>query len=138
MEAVGQTEGRQTRRFTLLQVGQAYLNHLLEQKEFEQAGRLCQKILGKKFNNPCKSFDSFESSTLLHCLTCETRYFNTQHFSIGTDKRLWEEEVFKFARIHQLRAVSPYLPRGDHRLESTIYEMVLYEFLKLDAKVRKH
>lgn len=47
MEAVGHTEGRQTRRFTLLQVGQAYLNHLLENKEFQQAGQLCQKILGK-------------------------------------------------------------------------------------------
>lgn len=97
MEAVAQTEGHQACRFTPLQVGQAYLNHLLEQEEFEQAGQLCQKIL-------------------------------------GTEKRLWEEEVFKFARIHQLRAVSPYLPRGDHRLSSTIYEMVLYEFLILDAK----
>ncbi|XP_026285245.1 vacuolar protein sorting-associated protein 41 homolog [Frankliniella occidentalis] len=97
MEVVAQTEARQTRRYTFFQVGQAYLNHLLEQREFQQAGELCQKIL-------------------------------------GTEKRLWESEVFKFARIHQLRAVSPYLPRGDYRLDSTIYEMVLYEFLKLDAK----
>ena len=94
MEAVALTKGS---RFTSLQVGQAYLNYLLEQKEFQQAGQLCQKIL-------------------------------------GTERRLWEEEVFKFARIHQLRAVSPYLPRGDYRLDATIYEMVLYEFLKLDAK----
>lgn len=97
MEAVAQTENRQTRRYTLLQVGQSYLKYLLDNKEFEKAGQLCQKIL-------------------------------------GTEKRLWEEEVFKFARIHQLRAVSPYLPRGDDRLNSTIYEMVLYEFLKLDAR----
>lgn len=54
----------------------------------------------------------------------------------GKDKRLWEEEVFKFARVHQLRAVSPYLPRdNDHHLDPHIYEMVLYEYLKLDPVV---
>lgn len=47
MEAVGQTENRQTRRFTLLQVGQGYLKYLLDNKEFEKAGQLCQKILGR-------------------------------------------------------------------------------------------
>lgn len=64
-------------------------------------------------------------------------FYNRPNSFLGTDKRLWEEEVFKFAPIHQLRAVSPYLPRGDDRLDPTIYEMVLYEFLKLDPKVRK-
>ncbi|XP_075222669.1 vacuolar protein sorting-associated protein light [Lycorma delicatula] len=52
---------------------------------------------------------------------------------LGKDKQLWEEEVFKFARVHQLRAVSPYLPRdNDHHLDPQIYEMVLYEYLKMD------
>lgn len=31
---------------------------------------------------------------------------------LGQDKKLWEEEVFKFARHQQLRALSPYLPTG--------------------------
>ncbi|KAK3916032.1 Vacuolar protein sorting-associated protein 41-like protein [Frankliniella fusca] len=62
------------------------------------------------------------------------QHLKCNDYHLGTEKRLWESEVFKFARIHQLRAVSPYLPRGDYRLDSTIYEMVLYEFLKLDAK----
>jgi len=52
---------------------------------------------------------------------------------LGKDKLLWEEEVFKFARLHQLRAVTPYLPRGDCRLDPHIYEMVLFEFLKTDS-----
>ena len=58
-------------------------------------------------------------------------------FWIGKDKLLWEEEVFKFARLHQLRAVTPYLPRGECRLDPHIYEMVLFEFLKTDAPVSK-
>ncbi len=56
----------------------------------------------------------------------------------GKEKNLWEEEVFKFARLHQLRAVTPYLPRGECRLDPHIYEMVLFEFLKTDSAVRTH
>ncbi|XP_046655188.1 vacuolar protein sorting-associated protein 41 homolog [Daphnia pulicaria] len=52
---------------------------------------------------------------------------------LGKEKNLWEEEVFKFARLHQLRAVTPYLPRGECRLDPHIYEMVLFEFLKTDS-----
>ncbi|XP_012255433.1 vacuolar protein sorting-associated protein 41 homolog isoform X1 [Athalia rosae] len=52
----------------------------------------------------------------------------------GRDKTLWEVEVFKFARVHQLRSISSYLPRGDVVLDPTIYEMVLYEYLKMDPK----
>ncbi|XP_054269430.1 vacuolar protein sorting-associated protein 41 homolog [Macrosteles quadrilineatus] len=53
---------------------------------------------------------------------------------LGTNKRLWEEEVFKFARVHQLRTVSPYLPIHSNCLDPYIYEMVLYEFLKMDPQ----
>ncbi|PSN43945.1 hypothetical protein C0J52_03761 [Blattella germanica] len=102
MQAVTQFEGRDLKRHTLLQVGRAYLDHLLFEEKFDQAGQLCLKILGK-------------------------------------DKRLWEEEVFKFARLHQLRAVSRYLPRGDNALSPHIYEMVLYEFLKMEPQlIHKH
>ncbi|KAJ9598465.1 hypothetical protein L9F63_010861, partial [Diploptera punctata] len=97
MEAVTQFEGRDLKRHTLLQIGRAYLDHLLFEQKFDQAGQLCLKILGK-------------------------------------DKRLWEEEVFKFARLQQLRAVSRYLPRGDNSLDPHIYEMVLYEYLKMEPQ----
>lgn len=54
----------------------------------------------------------------------------------GQNKKLWEEEIFKFASVHQLRAVSPYIPQSpENRLDPQIYEMVLYEYLVLDAQV---
>lgn len=52
----------------------------------------------------------------------------------GNDKKLWQEEIFKFAQVHQLRQVSAYIPRGDVTLDAHIYEMVLYEYLKLEPR----
>lgn len=49
------------------------------------------------------------------------------------NKDLWEEEVYKFVKVKQLRSVSQYLPRtNDCKLNPQVYEMVLYEYLKLD------
>lgn len=49
------------------------------------------------------------------------------------NKDLWEEEVYKFVKVKQLRSVSQYLPRtNDSKLNPQVYEMVLYEYLKLD------
>ena len=50
----------------LQEIGKQYLTFLLEEREYEDAARLCVKILGKS-------------------------------------KELWEEEVYKFAQIHQLK-----------------------------------
>ena len=47
MEAVTQFEGRDLKRHTLLQIGRAYLDHLLTEEKFDQAGQLCLKILGE-------------------------------------------------------------------------------------------
>uniref|UniRef100_A0A336LZS8 Fructose-1,6-bisphosphatase isozyme 2 n=1 Tax=Culicoides sonorensis TaxID=179676 RepID=A0A336LZS8_CULSO len=53
--------------------------------------------------------------------------------TFGNDKKLWEEEVFKFVKVKQLRAVSAFLPRtNDCKLSPHVYEMVLYEYLQLD------
>ncbi|XP_044728250.1 vacuolar protein sorting-associated protein 41 homolog [Chrysoperla carnea] len=53
----------------------------------------------------------------------------------GKTKNHWEEEIYKFASLHQLRSVSSYIPRSkDCKLNPHVYEMVLYEFLKYDAK----
>ncbi|CAH1724595.1 vacuolar protein sorting-associated protein 41 homolog [Aphis gossypii] len=52
----------------------------------------------------------------------------------GNDKKLWQEEIFKFAQVHQLRQVSAYIPRGEVTLDPHIYEMVLYEYLKLEPE----
>lgn len=49
------------------------------------------------------------------------------------NKDLWEEEVYKFVKVKQLRSVSQYLPRtNDCKLNPQVYEMVLYEYLNLD------
>lgn len=54
---------------------------------------------------------------------------------LGNNKSLWEEEVFKFVKHNQLRSVSAYLPTSeDCKLDPHVYEMVLYEYLKLDVK----
>lgn len=50
----------------------------------------------------------------------------------GRDKKLWEDEVYKFAKEHQLRSISSYLPRGEVTLDPLIYEMVLFEYLNMD------
>lgn len=53
--------------------------------------------------------------------------------TFGSDKRLWEEEVYKFVKAKQLRSISAFLPRTNEcKLSQHIYEMVLYEFLTLD------
>lgn len=70
-----------------------------------------------------------------HLLNCE-KYDEAGKLCLtilGQNKKLWEEEVYKFAKVHQLRTISAYLPRGDVTLDPHIYEMVLYEYLKLDA-----
>ncbi|CAH2283279.1 vacuolar sorting-associated 41 homolog [Pelobates cultripes] len=51
---------------------------------------------------------------------------------LGKNMKLWEEEVIRFKKIGQLKAISRYLPRGDLRLKPVIYEMILDEFLKTD------
>lgn len=45
MEAV--TNGKALRTHSLLSVGRAYLDHLLLLQDYEEAGKLCQQILGK-------------------------------------------------------------------------------------------
>lgn len=49
------------------------------------------------------------------------------------NKDLWEEEVYKFVKVRQLRAVGPFLPRAiENKLNPQVYEMVMYEYLKFD------
>lgn len=52
----------------------------------------------------------------------------------GSDRAVWEEEVYKFVSRKQLRCLRAYLPRPTEcQLSPHIYEMVLYEYLKCDA-----
>ncbi|XP_075442772.1 vacuolar protein sorting-associated protein 41 homolog isoform X2 [Ascaphus truei] len=83
------------KRHDVLDIGLAYITHLVEKGDYDMAARKCQKILGKNM-------------------------------------KLWEDEVYRFKKIGQLKAISKYLPRGDLRLRPSIYEMILDEFLKTD------
>jgi len=86
------------KRFTCLQVGQSYLEHLLKAGEFSQAALLTTRVLDR-------------------------------------DKRLWQEAVFRFAQLKQLKALAPHLPTDTgNSLEPAIYEMVLFDFLKTDVE----
>uniref|UniRef100_A0AAY4C1E3 Vacuolar protein sorting-associated protein 41 homolog n=1 Tax=Denticeps clupeoides TaxID=299321 RepID=A0AAY4C1E3_9TELE len=83
------------KRHDVQKIGMAYINHLVENGDYDAAARKCQKVLGKNME-------------------------------------LWENEVYRFKTIGQLKAISQYLPRGDLRLRPVIYEMILHEFLKTD------
>ncbi|XP_015603848.1 vacuolar protein sorting-associated protein 41 homolog isoform X2 [Cephus cinctus] len=105
---------------------------LLSHGKFEQAleaitsnaGKDCKKhsliYVGRVYLDYLLSHEKYDEAGKL-CLKI-----------LGRDKKLWEEEVYKFARVHQLRSISSYLPRGDVTLDPLIYEMVLYEYLKMD------
>ncbi|XP_072268322.1 vacuolar protein sorting-associated protein 41 homolog isoform X2 [Pyxicephalus adspersus] len=86
---------KNVKRHEVLDIGLAYVTHLVEKEEYDTAARKCQKILGKNM-------------------------------------KLWEDEVYRFKKIGQLKAISKYLPRGDMRLRPAIYEMILDEFLRTD------
>lgn len=49
---------------------------------------------------------------------------------LGKDMELWEQQVYQFAKLNQLCAISPYVPTGDLRLPKYQYEMILNEFLQ--------
>ncbi|XP_038045222.1 LOW QUALITY PROTEIN: vacuolar protein sorting-associated protein 41 homolog [Patiria miniata] len=98
-EALAETKAhaKTLHRHKVLDVGRAYLNHLIAEGEYDKAASMCEPILGKH-------------------------------------KDLWEQEVFHFAKMHRLKAISHYIPRGDVRLSKAIYEMVLNDFLQTDLE----
>ncbi|KAI6651548.1 hypothetical protein LOD99_5156 [Oopsacas minuta] len=49
------------------------------------------------------------------------------------DQKLWEERVYIFLEIGQLRIMAPFIPVKSPILSATIYELVLNEFLKMDC-----
>ncbi|KAG1220949.1 hypothetical protein G6F35_006336 [Rhizopus arrhizus] len=84
-----------SKRFSVGEIGQTYLNWLISEKQFDQAARECSSIL------------------------CH-------------DKALWEDWVFKFIELGELKAIAPFIPIKDPQLSSTVYEIALVWFLKSD------
>lgn len=88
----------------------------------EHGGRYSQVSVARLYLNHLLDADQFEPAAIV----CR-RWF-------GTDRELWEEEVYKFVNRKQLRCIKAYLPRSaEFRLSPHIYEMVLYEYLKTDT-----
>lgn len=86
------------RKHTEQTIGGIYLDHLLSERRWQDAAKLCLNVFGR-------------------------------------DRTPWQEYIYKFARVHQLRAVAPYLPRDvSAPLDPQIYEMVLYEHLRLEPQ----
>ena len=48
---------------------------------------------------------------------------------LGDSEKLWEKWIFLFAKLRQLKAISPYIPIANPQLSQTVYEMVLCYFL---------
>ncbi|KAG5460394.1 MAG: LOW QUALITY PROTEIN: hypothetical protein BJ554DRAFT_7565, partial [Olpidium bornovanus] len=54
---------------------------------------------------------------------------------LSDDARRWEDWVFRFTELRQLKAISPYIPVSQPQLSSTVYEMVIAYFLSRDYHV---
>jgi len=94
-EALDVAEKRQVelKRHSVQAIGEAYLDMLINQKDYQEAALMCDRILGKS-------------------------------------KKLWEDEVYRFAKHNKLKILIPYIPLRNPQLGSTVYEMVLFEVLK--------
>uniref|UniRef100_A0A4W4ETN3 Vacuolar protein sorting-associated protein 41 homolog n=1 Tax=Electrophorus electricus TaxID=8005 RepID=A0A4W4ETN3_ELEEL len=99
-----------------------HVDWLLEKKKYEEA-LMAAEI---SFKN-VKRHDVQVHLSVSVCLV----YRKCQKV-LGKNMDLWENEVYRFKTIGQLKAISQYLPRGDLRLRPAIYEMILHEFLKTD------
>ncbi|CEG73009.1 hypothetical protein RMATCC62417_08475 [Rhizopus microsporus] len=84
-----------SKRFSVDEIGQTYLNWLISENKYQEAGQECSSILGH-------------------------------------DKAKWEDWVFKFVELGELKAIAPYIPVKDPQLSSTVYEIALAWFLKSD------
>ncbi|OBZ81420.1 Vacuolar protein sorting-associated protein 41 [Choanephora cucurbitarum] len=51
---------------------------------------------------------------------------------LKNDKSKWEDWVFKFTELGELKAIAPYIPIKDPQLSTTVYEIALAWFLKSD------
>ena len=110
-----------------------HVEWLLNHNNYELALDLCQKQhkLMKKF-----SFLEVGKKYLDFLLKTE-QYSQAGALCpkiLGSDKKLWQEILFKFAQRQQLKVLAPHLPCRDTRLDPAIYEMVLYDFLKTDQE----
>ncbi|KAI8972362.1 hypothetical protein BDB01DRAFT_884491 [Pilobolus umbonatus] len=51
---------------------------------------------------------------------------------LKSDKSKWEDRVFQFIELGELKAIAPFIPIKDPQLSSTVYEIALAWFLESD------
>jgi len=106
-----------------------HIEWLLDRRDFEVALKECkkhQKLLKKySYLGVGRAYLDFllKSEQYIEAGVLCTKI-------LGRDKKLWQEEIFKFAQLKQLKVIAPHLPTEDVRLDPAIYEMVLFDFLK--------
>ncbi|XP_046959618.1 vacuolar protein sorting-associated protein 41 homolog [Vanessa cardui] len=108
------------------------VNWLTENGRFEKAMSVLEEVGGKtskhsvvtvgvQYLDHLISEHLFEEAAILCARICKN------------DKVLWENQILKFAEVNQLRAISSYVPRiPEQALSSHIYELIFYEYLKVD------
>lgn len=107
-----------------------HIEWLLEHEKFGEAlfaVRLA--VNSKKFN------EDDIGQTYLNWLMTEKKFEEAAKNCpdiLKNDKTLWEDWVFKFVELGELKAMTPYIPIKDPQLSSTVYEIALAWFLKSD------
>jgi hypothetical protein len=107
-----------------------HIEWLLEHSRFGEALTAIRlAVNSKKFNA-----DEI-GQTYLNWLITEKKYDEAAKECadiLKNDKTLWEDWVFKFTELGELKAIAPYIPIKDPQLSSTVYEIALAWFLKSD------
>ncbi|XP_078703981.1 vacuolar protein sorting-associated protein 41 homolog isoform X2 [Branchiostoma floridae x Branchiostoma belcheri] len=108
-----------------------HISWLMEHEMFEEA-----LLAAEASEQSLKRHNVMEiGMTYINFLREEGQYDKAAEMCVkilGKNKELWEQEVFKFLKDKQLKAISPFIPRGDVRLKPAFYELVLNEFLLTD------
>ncbi|KAI9486141.1 MAG: hypothetical protein EXX96DRAFT_471553 [Benjaminiella poitrasii] len=107
-----------------------HVEWLLEHERFGEALEAIRaNPNSKKFN------EDVIGQSYLNWLMAEKKYEEAAQECSGilkNDKLLWEDWVFKFTELGELKAITPYIPIKDPQLSSTVYEIVLAWFMKSD------
>ena len=110
-----------------------HVEWLLERKEYRRALDVARK--------ECKFLKRLKLIWIgQHCikhLIEERRFLEAAQLCpelYREDQGLWEEQVYNFIEIGQLRVMAPFIPVNAPKLSPTIYELVLNEFLKMNCE----
>lgn len=108
-----------------------HIDWLLEQQQYEEALQQLQRAGAAVRRHSLQNVGRKYLDSLIHQQHYELAA-SLCHTILGRNRVLWEEEVYRYAALRQLPAISDHLPCTEFKLSSTVYEMVLYQFLRTD------